>query len=236
MSRRIIAVLLTLLGALIVIIGTSRPWATVSVTGLPSLNDISVSGRRAAPAGLPVALAAAAGAFVLAISGRVVRYLVGAGLALAGAALAVNGGQAGHSRSGVIHKALQDSLGIVNHSGTANDSLVGSASANQNSLYLIYVLGALVMLLAGVYTLVTARSWPVTGRRFERQNSADPDAVDAGAGADGGESVASASAEAGARRSLARASSRTAASNASADAWDALSRGEDPTSSGDDPT
>jgi hypothetical protein len=260
--NRRIAVLLTLAGALLVIVATSRPWAQVTVSGLPSLNNLSVSGHRLAPAGLPVALAVAAGAFVLAISGRIVRYGVGAVLVLAGASLAASELVSGRSRSGVVHKALEDSLGIVNRSGgTGSDSFLSTAVVHQNALYLLYVVGALVILAAGLFTLVTGRSWPTTGRRFERTPTA-ADASDASIHtvvtdptAAGESSVdqlspnqpgvdqlspdqSSVEALSGSRtrRNLAGAAGRSASSRAAADVWDALSRGEDPTSSANDPT
>jgi uncharacterized membrane protein (TIGR02234 family) len=212
-SGRRMAVLLGLLGALLVVLGTSRPWATVTVTGLPSLNEISVSGRRIAPAGLPVALAAALGAFVLAIARRVVRYLVGVGLSIAGVALAVDGVRAGRSESGAIHLALRDSLGIVNRSSGAADSFVAGTAAQLNGWYVVYVIGAVLIAVAGVVTLLTGAGWPGAGRRFEASPGRGPRRSSRDGPGDGARSGTD-----------------------SADAWDALSRGEDPTSPGEDQT
>jgi uncharacterized membrane protein (TIGR02234 family) len=207
------AVLLTLLGAGLIILACTRTWATVSLGGnLPGMSDLTVSGRRLAPAGIPVGLAAAAGAVVLVTSGRVVRVLVAAGLVVAGVLLAVNAARAGQDSSGAVASALRDSLGVFSRSGSG-----GISSSGTHAEITVWpwpaCLGAVLLLGAGLLVLIRGWSWPGPTRRYERSGAA----------------VASPGRQAATRPG-------PAADAGPAGTWDALSRGEDPTSGVDDPT
>lgn len=212
------AVLLTLLGAGLVILAGSRTWATVNVgVDLPTLADLTVSGRRAVPAGVPIALAAAAGAIVLATSGRMVRVLVALGLVIAGAGLAVSSVRATADTSGAVAKALRDSLKVVGSPSDANsvNGGLGAGSVADISIWpWVAGLGAGLIAGAGLLVLLQGWSWPGPTRRFERS----ADAVGAPGAAQSGP---------GSARPV---------DLGPADTWDALSRGEDPTSKLEEPT
>jgi hypothetical protein len=199
------AVLLALLGAVLIILACTRTWATVKVTGnLPGMSDLAVSGRRAAPAGIPVALAAAAGAVVLLTSGRLVRAVVAAGLAVAGALLTVSAVRATRDSSGAVAKALRDSLGVYSTGPAARSSSLADGSSVDISLWpWVAAVGAVLIVAAGLLVLIRGWSWPGPSRRYERPDQ-PVTAVPAKIGPAG--------------------------------TWDALSRGEDPTSRVEDPT
>jgi uncharacterized membrane protein (TIGR02234 family) len=208
------AVLLTLLGAGLIILACTRTWATVSLGGnLPGMSDLTVSGRRLAPAGIPVGLAAAAGAVVLLTSGRVVRVLVAAGLVVGGALLAVNAAQAAQDTSGAVTSALRDSLGVFSRS--ASGGLISSSGTHAEISVWPWpaCLGAVLLLGAGLLVLIRGWYWPGPTRRYERSGATVPSTG---------------------RQSAPR--SAPAADAGPAGTWDALSRGEDPTSRVEDPT
>ena len=222
-AGRSTAVLLTLLGAGLIILAGTRTWATVKVGGnLPGMSDLTVSGRRAAPAGIPVALAAAAAAIVLITSGRVVRAVVAVGLGVAGAVLAVTAVRATRDTSGAVAKALRDSLGLYSSSdagsGAADGWFAGGNSVAISAWPWVAGLGAVLIVGASLLVLIKGWSWPGPTRRYERAGKAVPAPASLGAAARSGPRPAG-PAEVG-----------------PAGTWDALSRGEDPTSKVEDPT
>jgi uncharacterized membrane protein (TIGR02234 family) len=214
-SRRWV-VLLALAGALLVLLAGTRTWATVNLAGgtFPGVSVLTVAGRRSAPEAIAIALAAAAGAVVLATSGRVVRFLVAGGLLLAGAAVVVSGVRAATDHARAVAIAVQDSLHL-----TAEQGIGGDGTRVDVPIWpWVAVAGGGLVLLAGLLALLGGRFWSGPTRRYE-QAATDPPA---GAGPAGpADPVATA------------ATPRPAAPAAT---WDALSRGEDPTSTREDPT
>jgi uncharacterized membrane protein (TIGR02234 family) len=195
------AVLAGLAGAGLVLLAGTRPWANVSFsTGLPGLTDLDVPGRRALPAGIAVALAAAAGAVVLAVSGRFVRFLVATGLTVGGAALSVAAVRATRDGDHLADLALRNSLGV--HSTDPGGVFSVGRVVSVSAWGWVAVAGALLIALAGLIGLVRGRTWPQPTRRYERRVPITAARADTGA----------------------------------VGAWDALSRGEDPTSTDTRPT
>jgi uncharacterized membrane protein (TIGR02234 family) len=207
-AGRRVAVLLVLVGAAAVMLAATRSWAWVEVRDLPGVSDLTVSGRRAEPAAVPVALAAVAGVFVLAISGLLVRMLVAAGLVLAGAAMTASGIRFSRDGSAALSNALQDSLGLVvggSGDGRGSGGLFFAGGATDITFWpWVSVVGAALIATAGLLVLIAGRSWAGTGRRFER------------AGLE--------------RQTPAPAAPVQRRDDTVAGTWDALSRGEDPTS------
>jgi uncharacterized membrane protein (TIGR02234 family) len=206
------AVLLTLVGAGLILLASTRTWATVNLgTGLAGLTQLTVSGRRLAPAGLPISLAAATAAIVLATSRRVVRILVATGLTLAGSALVLGAAHSAQDRAGAAAAALRDTLGLYSSgSGGTPAGSLGMQSRVTISLWpWVACLGAVMLVAAGLLGLLRGSSWPSPTRRFERA----------------GQPVRAPG------QALDTAGPAAAGDPGPASAWDALSRGEDPTSS-----
>ena len=200
MTARRTVVLIALVGAGLVLLAATRTWATVeAVVGLPGLSELTVPGRHSAPSAIPVALAVAAGAIVLATSGRTVRLVVAAGLLVGGVVVVFSGvgGALDSSRTTAI--AVRDSL-KVSGAGYTTGSPVSVTICPW-----VAVLGGVLIGLSGLLTVLGGRSWAGPTRRYEREKAAVSVAPDPG-------------------------SAGTAAY------WDALSRGEDPTSASDEPT
>lgn len=208
MTGRRTVVLLTLLGAGLVLLAGTRTWATVTVSGtLPGLSELIVPGRRSAPVVIAIALAAAAGAIVLATSGRTVRLLVAIGQSIAGAVVVFSGVRAALDTEAAVATAVADSLGVL--SGGAGTSFgEGATDVNMTIWPWVAAAGGGVILVAAALTLAGGRSWAGPTRRYERATPA-PGTPSSGTPSPG---------------------------PAPATTWDALSRGEDPTSSQDDPT
>jgi len=223
MTGRRVVVLLTLLGALLILLAGTRTWATVTLSGgFPGLSELAVPGRRAAPGAIAIALAAAAGAVVLATSGRIVRFLVAAGLGIAGAVVAVNGVRAARDTENAVAIALRDSLRVsTDRSVSGNGAFVGGNVAVSFSIWpWVAAAGGGLILLAGLLALVGSRSWAGPTRRYERASAP-------GAPLAGPATTASSATESGPGRPPTVSPAAT---------WDSLSRGEDPTSPQEDPT
>jgi uncharacterized membrane protein (TIGR02234 family) len=210
-SRRTV-VLLVLLGALLVLLAGTRTWATVTLSGtLPGLSDLPVPGRRSAPGAIAVALAAAAAAVVLATSGRIVRVVVAAGLVIAGAVVVAGGLRGARDSDHAVVIALRDSLRVAGGSASS-----GASRVSISIWPWVAVAGGGVILLAGLLALLGGRTWSGPSRRYER--------------APAGSAAVTGAARAGDARGATGPAARPAAT------WDALSRGEDPTSAPEEPT
>jgi len=202
---RPLAVVAVLAGALVVVAASGRTWASVTVGVAGGSRQVGADGTLVAPGAVAVALVAAAGAVVLATSGRAVRrvvatLLVAAGLGVAALSVPVWGSPA---------RAAEPAVARV--SGT-----VGSAArdARVTAWPAVSAAGGVLVVLGGAVALLLGTRWAGPSRRFDRPTvpaasgpgvpppaaSGVPPAVDAGRDRD---------------RRL--------------DAWDSLSRGEDPT-------
>jgi uncharacterized membrane protein (TIGR02234 family) len=236
-AERRAAVLLTLAGAGLIILACTRTWATVRLGGelVPGLSELTVSGRRLAPAALPVALAAAAGAIVLATSGRVVRAVVAAGLAIAGVLLALTMIANSQDEAKAINAALRDALGLMisgsGQGGIFYGGLTGSDAVTVSIWPWVATAGSGLLFLAGLLALIRGWSWPGPSRRYEPAGRpVSPVVGRAGVPSEDMRPKPGPSGSTGA------ASWGSPPEPGPAGTWDALSRGEDPTSAPDDHT
>jgi uncharacterized membrane protein (TIGR02234 family) len=212
-TNRRSVVLLTLLGAGLILLAGTRTWATVTVNGtLPGLSELTVPGS-SVPGATAIALAAAAAAVVLATAGRIVRFVVAASLVIGGGVVVLLGVRGAVDTTRTTAIAVRESLGVYSSSAKAGGNAVGAAFGDgkaQVSVSIwpwVAVAGGVLVLLAGLLALVGGRSWRGPTRRYERA-----------APAEGPASVSAAP---------------TRRNETPAGTWDALSRGEDPTSAPD---
>ncbi len=211
-SSKAPAVLLVLGGGLLAVLAGSRTWLTAVPQAGAGVTSVAISGREAAPGGIALGLVAAAGAVVLATSGRVVRHVVAVVLVAAGAGIAASGLWLGVDRAALVADALARATGA-----TGNRLVLSS----EPTAWPVVGVAAGVLVLAGaVVAGVRARRWSGPSRRFEAP--AATAAVVTAAAATAPEVPAAPGAGADAIRERDRA----------LDAWDALSAGADPT---DDP-
>jgi len=196
---RLIAVLGVLAPGVIILIGSTQTWVHVALVDTAA-SDLTVAGADAVPVLAPLSLAVLALGLALSIVGTVLRYVFGV-LAVAAAVgigtptLAVLAGPPVSAYA----RTVTDATGI------GGDAAVEALVAERwlTVWPVVTVAAAVILLLAGVFVLATARRWVRGGRKYEsaprlRSAGADPsrplDAIDS---------------------------------------WDDLSRGDDPTSGGD---
>lgn len=207
------SIVLTIVGAALVLLSWSQTWFDVRLAAdvASSASQLQVAGDVASPALAAFALAAFALAGALAIAGPVIRLLLGVlDLALAGCialATSISLGDPGAAAS----PAVTEVTGVAGAVSTAR--LIESNSATFWPS--ISIVGALLVGAAAVLVLVTGSRWNRASSRFRAAR------FDHVADAPTGATSAPTSAEATADHAV--------------DAWDELSRGDDPTgTSGDD--
>ncbi len=195
---RMLAVLAAVVGGGLAVIGATQPWLEATLRdGAQAV--LPVPGTEALPLVTPLGLAALALGLALSIVGTVLRYVFGVIGVLIGAALLAE------SLRIALTAPPEAVVGVVaDTTGLAGVEAVGTlvSAITVTAWPWITAIGALVVCAGGVLTLVTARSWRSTARRYR----SDP-AVEA-------------------RRP---GGSRPHDSHDPIDSWDDLSRGSDPT-------
>jgi len=195
---RLLAVALTVLAGAIGVISSTQTWLTV-VLDDGAKHTLPVAGADAIPVLAPLSLAALALGGALSIVGLVLRYVFGALAVVIGATLAVLTAQVAVARP----------LSSVASTVTTATGLTGQKAVSDLVLQIdptpwpfVTLVAWVLLVAAGVFTLVTARRWRSSGRRYTTDAGGRPDAA-AGASA-----------------------SRP---HDAIDSWDDLSRGDDPT-------
>lgn len=151
------AVLLCLLGASVVLVAAGRAWAVVEVAAGPisEAGTVAHPGTDLVPGVTALGLLGLAGVVALAATRRTGRTLVGVVLLATGA--------------GVL-AAVVGALGT-----TAAEELpgqTGAAAADLTAWPFVTAAGGLLLLAAGLLTVVRGRSWPVLGQRYEAPTGA----------------------------------------------------------------
>lgn len=211
---RLIAVLLIVLGGAAGLIASTQTWFTVTLHDTPD-SALTVAGAAALPVVAPLSLAALALGAALTIAGRILTYSVGVlTVGIGGMLVALTAPIAlpitGSTPLSAVASTVTEATGI------AGDTAVAALIERIDGVGwgIPALIGGLAVALAGILILVTAHRWQRTGRRY-RTNAAAP-----------GTSGAATAAE---QRSAGGASSRPDDHVDAFDAWDGLSRGDDPT-------
>ena len=200
---RLACALAGLLGAGLLVAVAGRPWVTRVLTDVPGVPRVSASGDSAVPAVPALALVAAAAAVALLVTGRLGRYLAAVALLLAGlgavAAVVSVPAAPGQAVAAAVTAASGRSGGVAGPPATVTAWVWPALAA------------AALITAGGAAAVLRARTWPSPGRRFESPGATPPAA--------GGPGTTEGGAHAG----------RVRGQGDAIGAWDALSRGEDPT-------
>lgn len=199
---RLIAVLITLTAGAIGVISATQTWLTVMLAG-GAQQTIDVAGAEAVPVLAPLSLAVLALGAALSIVGLVLRIAFGVLTVLVALALAVPS-----TAVAVATPVSAVATAVTAATGIAGDDAIGVlvASITATPWPGVTLAACVILLIAGVFTLVTAAGWRGSGRRYRSDSDGAPGAK--------GEADAAA------------AASRPFDA---VDSWDDLSRGGDPT-------
>lgn len=187
----------------------AQPWVHASgLDGLPG-TTVSTTGNDAAAVVPAMALVGMAGGAALSIARRVARTVIAALLVLAGLAGAVSAVQAAADPSGATRSAV----------GEATGTTAPAAQHLVTAWPWVALAVSVALALCGAAVLVVGRRWRDTNRRY------DSAAAPAGSGRPGDEARAPGEAVPSPRPQAGRAEEGLD----EIDAWDRLSRGDDPT-------
>lgn len=203
-SRRTAIWVLLLLGGATLAAAVPTWLSTTGATPLDPQVEVAVAGTAAAPGVSASALVLVAAALALGLVGRVGRWVVLAVAAASGVVAAVSALGVALDPEPSARAAVADATGVTEL--TAPVTLTVAP-------WLAAVLGV-VTVLTVVWVAVGSRSWSGASTRHERSTSTDAATGTAGQPAPGAGTAATAA---------------TADEITDHDAWDALSRGEDPT-------
>jgi uncharacterized membrane protein (TIGR02234 family) len=185
------------------VIASTQTWLTVTLDDGAG-HGLTVAGASAMPVLAPLSLAALALGAALSIVGRVVRIVFGALTVVIGALVAWQAAVIALALpTAAVAATVTEATGITGQAGV--DALVAHIEPTPWPAITVVVGGLLVV--AGVFTLITSPRWQGSGRRYRTAESANG-------------RVASGPSRLGA------AGSRP---HDAIDSWDDLSRGEDPT-------
>ena len=197
---RLICALAALAGSGLVLLAAGRTWVTARPGDVPGVTAVHAAGSQVAPAASALALTAAAAAVALLVTGRIGRRLAALVLLLAGLGVAVTAALVAADPAGAAEGVV---AGATGRTGGAPP-----ATTLSGWVWLALAAGLLVAGCGG-YALLRAASWPAPGRRFETAS--------AGSGP-----ASTPPAEDG-------PPTPTEPRPDAIGAWDALSRGDDPT-------
>jgi uncharacterized membrane protein (TIGR02234 family) len=166
-NRRLfaLALLLDLIGAGAAVLITSRPWQTITVDRARPLGDVSVeiTGRSLDGALLGLTLIALAGVVAVLATKGIVRRVIGALIALAGALLAVralaNLSAVGPVRARELVTSRKGSVGITNASITH--------VTTHPSWPVLAVIAAVLIVVSGVLVVIFGGRWSSMSSRYE---------------------------------------------------------------------
>jgi uncharacterized membrane protein (TIGR02234 family) len=209
---RLAVLILGALGAAVILLTASRPWATVhlhdAVAGAATLRPAGRSVAPVVPAAGLVALAASVAAVTMRTVGRFVAGLL---LVLAGGAVAA-------ASVGVARHPLTGATDAIRAATGRTGDVTTTATAAASIWPWIAALAAVPLVLAGATAIVRGRAWSGLSSRYDAPVTAAGSGAPVAAAASSTGDEADAGAAVDARDPV-----------DPVDAWDAVSRGEDPT-------
>ncbi len=158
------ALIALVIGAALLLLGYSMPWASVSipiVTGGPASSQVELSGHDIASLASMAGWIAAAGLAGIIATRTWGRVIVGAIVALAGAGSALAAVWFAVASSGLIKAAAES------HAGEA---LADLGEFSITVWWIPTLLASLLVLAAGLLTCARGRMWPGLGRKYDRTN------------------------------------------------------------------
>jgi len=158
------ALLALVIGAALLLLGYSMPWASVAipiVTGGPASSRVELSGHDIAPLASMAGWIAAAGLAGIIATRTWGRVIIGAIVALAGAGSTLAVAWFAVASAGPVQAAAES------HAGEALPAL---ADSTITWWWIPTLLASLLVLAAGLLTCARGRTWPGLGRKYDRAN------------------------------------------------------------------
>ena len=159
---RLLSVLGILAGGLFGLIASTQTWLDATIND-GAAEPIHVAGADAIALMAPLSLAAIAAAITLAIAGVAFRYVLGALAVIIGAAMLVM-----NVRLITGTSALDVAAAVTEATGIAGDSAIIAmvTELTLTPLVTVTVVAWLLIIAGGLLTLVTAKSWAASGKKY----------------------------------------------------------------------
>lgn len=153
------ALVLMAVGSGLALLAAGRTWATATAAdpGAPAVT-VAVTGRELAPAVSALALVGLAGIVAVPSTRGVLRRLVGAVLAAAGAGIVVASVAVGRDAASAVLSPLASRLGVTR---------VASAATTTTPWWLVAVVGGALLLVAGAATALRGPRWSGMSARYD---------------------------------------------------------------------
>jgi hypothetical protein len=180
------------------VISSTQTWLMATLAGA-AVHELAVSGAAAVPVLAPLSLAVLALGGALSIVGTILRHAFAVLTILIGGALSVLSAQIAFAQPVTAAASTVTSATGITGAEAVSD-LVARITATPWPA--VTLLTSLILLAAGVFTLVTARRWRGSGRRYETDAAAPAVATHQASSSRPPDAI---------------------------DSWDDLSRGDDPT-------
>ncbi|MEQ6898529.1 Trp biosynthesis-associated membrane protein [Microbacterium sp. KR10-403] len=159
---RTLAVVLTVLSGAVGVLSATQTWLHVALAGGAS-DDLAVAGTAALAVSTPLCLAVLALGVALSIVGRVLRYVFGAIAVVIALVLGYLTVVVVATRPiSAVARSVTDATGITGDEPIAQ--LVASISLTVWPFVMLVAM--VVLLVTGVFVLVTAHSWSTSGRKY----------------------------------------------------------------------
>lgn len=174
-SPRALGVLLFLLGGGIGLLASTQTWFMVTLAGTGE--SIAVDGASALPVVTPLSLATLALAGVLALAGRVLRYILAALAAITAIALSTVIASLLLTRPiSAVSAVVTETTGLAG--ADAIEAMISGVSTTGWPAFAL--VGWIVLLGGGVFVSLTASRWRRGGRRYQTaaSHSGPVDAID----------------------------------------------------------
>jgi uncharacterized membrane protein (TIGR02234 family) len=175
-----VLILASLLLSGLALIAWTQTWLDVELSAGAPTTDVAVDGAVAAPALAALALAGLALAAALSIAGLLFRILLGVLNVLLGGCIALSAVLVLTDPIAASEAAVTNVTGIA-----GSNSIAEMVSATSLTAWPVIALGTGILLaIAGVVILVTARRWPSSSRKYSAvrlepvEGEAMPDSVD----------------------------------------------------------
>lgn len=158
------ALLALIVGAALLLLGYSMPWASVDipiVSGGPASSEVELSGSTVAPLASVAGWLAAAGLAGIIATRTWGRVIIGAIVTIAGAGSALAVSWFAVASAGLIQAAAESYAG---------ETLARPLAYSMTWWWIPSLIASLLVLAAGLLTCARGRTWPGLGRKYDRAN------------------------------------------------------------------
>ncbi len=175
---KLLSVLAALVGGGAALLASTQTWIVAILAEVHGA--LEVTGTVAAPLTTPLSFAALALGLALTVVGPIMRYVFGAlAVAIGVGIAAASWGSALDPPVSAVAVAVEETTGLAGNDAVRE--LVTSLTAT--AWPFVSLVSGVVIAFAGVLVLLTARSWPRAGRRYDAPTTAAPasrphDAID----------------------------------------------------------